>query len=189
MDPVSAINRLTEPDRARIMLMIAVGDLTALTDGAGVQGAQVALLAGELADNARWVQNYGFASKPLGGKCVVIFPGGNRDHPIIVGIDDPASRPGDLKPGEVCVFTDEGDRITLKRGNQVEIKTKTLVVKAEEKVRFETPLLEVLGQIIDLAENGGVQMSEMRAIFDAHTHKENDARGQTDAPEGKMGGS
>ena len=43
-----------------------------------------------------------------------------------------------LKSGEVCIYTDEGDKITLKRDRHIEIETLHLVIRAQEDVRVET---------------------------------------------------
>jgi phage gp45-like len=40
-----------------------------------------------------------------------------------------------------------GDKIHLKRDRRIEIETQQLIVKASERVRMETPLLEVTGDL------------------------------------------
>ena len=118
--------------------MFARGVLTGVQDGGGLQTAQATLLEDEIRDGLERVQNYGFTSHPLGGaEAVVAFMGGNRDHGIILTVDDRRYRLS-LEAGEVAIYTDEEDYIKLKRNNNIEVKTKHLVVNAEEDYTVTT---------------------------------------------------
>lgn len=138
MDITRTISKATEGLKNRINLMLARGVLTGVQDGGGLQTAQASLLEDEVRDGLERVQNYGFTSHPLGGaEVVVAFVGGNRDHGIILSVDDRRYRIS-LEAGEVAIYTDEGDYIKLKRDNNIEIKTRHLKIMAEDDVTIET---------------------------------------------------
>lgn len=168
----------------RVRLTIGRALVRLVNDGSGIQTAQVSLMGNETRDKLERFQEYGFTSVPkAGAEAAVVFVGGCRDHGIIVAIDDRRVRLKGLAEGEVAIYTDEGDSIILKRGNNIEINTATLTVKASDKVRMETPLLEVTGDIIDTCDTNPNNMAGMRAIYNTHTHNENNnPGGPTNAP-------
>lgn len=128
-------------DRANDMTRntVARGVLTMSNDAAMMQSAQMILLDGEVVDGAERFQQYGFTAHPLSGaELCAVFVGADRSHPIIVAVDDRRFRVQSLKPGEVCIYTDEGDTITLKRNNEIAIKTKKLTIDAEDSVAITT---------------------------------------------------
>jgi len=164
------------------MLMVGRGTLAMTDDGSGQQRMQVTLLDGETRDAADRVQQYGIsAHPPAGSQVVVINVGGQRDHPIIIGVDAAGDRPVGLAPGEVMIWSVHGQRvhlrgdgglaITTKHGHQVEMSPDGgMLFKAPGPIRMETPRLEVTGDIIDSAAAGGVSMAAMRGAYNAHGH-------------------
>lgn len=188
------LERLIDPLRSRLMTMIGRCVLRAVDDGKGMQLVQAATRAGALGDGYERFQNYGFTSHPkAGAEGVIVFPGGNYDHGIVVVMDDRRFRFKNLEPGEVAMFTDEGDVLHFKRGREVLLETQTFHVKASEKVVIETPLidttadLEADGDITDRMGSGGSSMRDMRNVYDGHTHPENDNGGPTGTPNQAMG--
>lgn len=134
------INKMIAPLVRRVRLMVGRGVVSLVNDGLKMQGVQVQLLAGEVRDLERF-QDYGFTSVPhSGAEVAAIFVDGNRDHGIAVRIDDRRYRVTGLQSGEVAIYTDEGDKIVMKRGGVIEMTAGT-------KVRMVTPLLEVTGEI------------------------------------------
>lgn len=83
------------------------------------------------------VQAYGFSSVPLprdkseqgkGGdardgekpkgpaaEAIALFMGGQRNHPVIIAVDDRRHRPRGLEPGENAQYDDQGQMMYLKR--------------------------------------------------------------------------
>jgi phage baseplate assembly protein V len=183
------VKKMMAPLARRISLMLGRALLTAVSDANQRQLVQLAALAGEVKSDVERVQEYGFTSHPLpGAQVLFVSMGGNRDHPVAISVDDPRYRVKDLSAGEVAIYTDEGDKIVLKRGNTVEITTQTLLVKAATKVRCETPLLECTGEIHDRCDVQENTMSGMRNIYNTHTHPENNT-GNTNQPNQQMGGA
>ena len=185
---VKLINKLTGPLARRVRLMVSRGVIGAVNDALKEQGVQVALLADEVRDCERY-QEYGFTSVPqAGAEAITVFVGGSRDHGVVIATGDRRYRLKGLAVGEVSLYTDEGDHIKLGRGRVIEVETTTLLVKAATKVRMETPLLEVTGEIKDRCDTDGKSMESMRTTYDSHTHLENNLTGgSTNAPNQTMG--
>lgn len=134
------------------------------------QEVQVGLLAGETGRAERY-QHYGFTSVPLPGcEGIHLAIGGNRDHLVTVADGDRRHRLRDLEPGEVALYTDEGDSVIMRRGNIVEINTRTLRVNAATKIELLTPQVESSGQIRDLSGSNTVTVADMRTKYNDHTH-------------------
>lgn len=168
----------------RVMLTVARCVVTLVDDSLKMQGLQVALLKREVRDNVERVQNYGYTSKPhAGAEGVVVFVGGNRDHGLCIAVDDRRYRLTGLADGEVAIYTDEGDKIHLKRNNLIEVTTETFRVNAGTKVEINTPLYEITaplstfsgdvqsdGDILDDANGTGKTMAQMRTTYNSHHH-------------------
>ena len=59
---------------------------------------------------------------------------------IVVAVDDRRYRLRSLQQGEVAIYTDEGDKIVLKRGGTIEVTAAT-------KLRVVSPLVEITGNV------------------------------------------
>ena len=169
---IDEMRRFIAPLTRRVMLTVSRGVLGGIDDATGLQRSQVTMLAGETRDQVERVQPFGFSSVPLpGADALVICVGGNRDHPVVVNVDDRRFRPTGLQGGEVCIYSPQtGHRITLKADRSIEIEGLDVVIKAEGKVRMETPLLEVTGEVKDRCDSGGMTMQGMRDAYNGHTH-------------------
>lgn len=140
-------------------------------------GVQMQGLAGETVDGEQF-QNYGFSSAPLPGAEYIVIPvGGNSKHSVVVASEDGRYRL-QLQDGEVSLYTDEGDYVHMKRGRVIEVVTDELLFKVKNKVRFETPLVEVSGNehvFGDIKSDGEVtdskrSMQDDRDIYNSHDH-------------------
>lgn len=133
------VERLIEKKGRELRNAFARGVLNLTGDKSRMQSAQISLLDGELVDGVERAQQYGLTSHPQpGAEVFVAFVGGDRGHAIVLAVDDRRYRIQGLEAGEVCIYSDEGDTITLKRQNHVEVRTKHLLVQAEEDVSYET---------------------------------------------------
>lgn len=138
MNPLA---RAMRPLTQRLQLMVGRAVVQLVNDGLKLQGLQVALLADEVRDEVEHFQPYGFTSHPHpGAEAVVVCVAGSRDHALAIVVDDRRYRLKPLQQGEVALYTDEGDRIVLKRGGTVEVVAST-------KVRLTTPLVECTGNV------------------------------------------
>jgi phage baseplate assembly protein V len=133
---MKAVSAIVDPLKRRVMLMVGKCVVKAVKDASKVQSMQIEILSDEIRDDAERYQNYGFTSVPhVGAQGIAVFPGGNRDQPVIIAIEDRRYRLKNLANGEVAMYTDEGDSIIFRRGNKLEIKTSSL--------QIETPKLSI----------------------------------------------
>lgn len=136
-----SIAELFDPMRRAIQNIVSRAIVRLVNDEEKLQTMQIEALKNEVRNGLERFQSYGFTSVPKpGAEAVVLFPGGQRDHGLIIAVDDRRYRLVGLQAGEVALYTDEGDYVKLARGNIVEIKAGT-------KIRFDTPLAEFTGQI------------------------------------------
>lgn len=180
------------------MLTVARAVVSLVDDNKKMQALQLQLLTREIRENVERFQNYGFTAKPHpGAEGVVVFVGGNRDHGLCIVVDDRRYRLKGLEDGEVAIYTDEGDKIHLKRNRVIEVTTETFRVNAGTKFEINTPLFEVNAEdeakitaplfTVDAAESnfsgnvsaeGNVSdangsMQEMRTTYNGHTNPSN----------------
>lgn len=136
---ISDILKIIDPLKKRIMNFLSRGVVRGIDDTKGLQRVKCSLMANEVQDNMERFQNYGFTSHPLdGAESLALFHSGNRDHGIIIAIDDRRFRIKGMEKGEVALYTDEGDYIHFKRGQKIEIETKNLTINAADEVNIET---------------------------------------------------
>lgn len=130
--------------------LLSRGVIRLVNSAAKCQLVQIEMLDGELKDDVEHLEPYGYTSCPHpGADHVAVFPDGDKSHGVVLVVADRRYRLKGLKAGEVAIYTDEGDRIVLRRGRRVEVKTLILEVDAKTKASFDTPLLECTGEIRD----------------------------------------
>lgn len=216
MNLTTTVAKLLRPVRRRIGAMITRGYVLNVDAGGKRIRLKVGLREGEIADLVELLEPYGFSAPPLPDRdgVLTLALGGHGNHRVGLNAGGRKHRPRDLKPGEVCLYTDEGDEIRLKRGRvigvvageKLQVDTKEAVVNATTKatvtspeitavastsVRLETPLVYTTGQIqaegdiTDQVAAGGVSMASMRDTYDGHTHP-GDSGGTTGSPNQTM---
>ncbi len=133
------LNRLLDPIRRRIATLVSRAVLAAVNAAPGCQTLQVTILADEPQVDVEHMEPYGFTSNPpAGAEGVILNVAGQRGAAVGLNFGNRSVRVTGLKNGEVCIFTDEGDKITLKRDRHMEVETLHLLVKAEEDIAMET---------------------------------------------------
>lgn len=145
----------------RIRLVIGRGVVRLVNDAGGLQRVQVELYRGELRELDR-VQDYGMTSVPLPGAEVVTGSvGGSRNHSVVICIDDRRYRLKGLKPGEVALYTDEGDTIHFKRGRIIEINAGAEVIVNTAHATVNAPATINGDTVINglTTINGGLQVN------------------------------
>lgn len=132
-----------------------------------LQSLQLRLLAGEVKDNMEHLEPYGFTACPLGGaEALAGFIGGDRSHGVVIVVADRRFRLQGLKPGEVALYTDEGDKFHFKRGRVIDLETVTLNVKASDSVNFDTPLITSTGRIESDGDQVAGGISQIEHLHD-----------------------
>lgn len=148
---------------------------------------------GESFSSREYFQHYGFTSRPKEGAEIIIIKEGN--HYIAVASDDRRYRLA-LEDGEVALYTDEGDKIHLKRDktievisgnkliatveNEVDITTKAAKVNASVSCEITSPAVTVtasgscvvVSPSIVLGEGASRTIVDERAVtaYNQHTH-------------------
>lgn len=121
--------------------MVARVVVKAINDGEGIQKLKFTALADEELNKVERIQEYGFTSHPkVGAEGVVLFIGGNRDHGVVIAVDDKRYRLTGLAQGEVALYDDLGSKVHLKRGGNIEVVAST-------KVLVTSPLAEFSGNV------------------------------------------
>src|SRR5688500_9420098 len=124
-DLLQQLGHLLRPLRVQLANMVARAVVQVVDDGAAMQKVQLGVLDGEDIDDGERFQQYGFTSVPLAGaEAVVVFPGGDRGHPLVVVVDDRAYRLTGLAAGEVAVYHKDGAKVLLKEGGDIEVTAK-----------------------------------------------------------------
>lgn len=203
MNMTEQLTRFLAPLTTRVRNMVVRGVIKLVDDKTKVQKIQASLLAGELKDGLERYQEYGLSTNPPSGtEALVVFCGGSRNNGVIVATGDRTFRLKELQPGEVALYTDEGDVIKLGRERKIQVttlhlevnatedvtcNTKRFIVNASEKAAFTTPILSTSA---DFTAGGNVSdkkstMQAMRDIYNPHTH-DGDSGGKTGTPSAAM---
>lgn len=159
--------RALEPLQRRLSAMVGRCIVNLINDAPQWQSLQIELRSDEVRMDVERAQNYGFTSHPHpGAEAVAVAVAGSRDHVIVVAVDDRRYRLRSLAQGEVAIYTDEGDRIVLKRGGTIEVTAST-------KVRIESPLVELTGDMTVAGSivAGGDVVGQGTSL---HTHRHKD---------------
>lgn len=175
----------------KIMNLVSRGYITFSNSNNKCQTLQIKMSGGELKSDVEHIEPYGFTSRPLdGAEAVALFLDGDKSHGVILVAGDRRYRIKSLKKGEVAIYTDEGDYIIFNRKNEINVKTKKFIVNADDAIElntknlvvnassgtiFNTPLLKSTGEIEDKTST----ISEIRTIYNGHTHNETNSITQT----------
>lgn len=164
----------------RIMMSTAQCIINTVIDSGGIQIVQLGLGGGAVKDNTPRMQEYGFTSNPPPGTfAIALFVGGDTSNGVVVATDNIGVRPTGLAPGEAKMYDNLGKYFYLSaagivieaNGMPVTVNNATHVtINASDKVTMETPLLRVSGDIIDNYHTNLNGMSQMRTIYNSHTH-------------------
>ncbi|MTI13369.1 phage baseplate assembly protein V [Sansalvadorimonas verongulae] len=159
------ITRALAPLKHRLQLMVGRAVIQTVNDAGSLQTLQLTVLKDDLREPVERLQNYGLTSHPKkGAECVVLFHGGNRDHGLVIAVDDTRYRLKALKPGEVALYDDLGNRVVLER--------ERMHVSAVKKLVIDAPATEVNSNMTvngDTHFNGSVQANG-KTIDDTHGH-------------------
>ena len=119
---IAQLVHLLRPISNRTLNMVARATVRIANDGKKLQLLQIDGFEGGPVDDAMHFQSYGFSSVPLdGAEAVVIFPGGDREHPLVVSVADRRHRPTGGQPGEVSVYNNTGAKITITKDGDIEV--------------------------------------------------------------------
>ncbi|MBN5198776.1 phage baseplate assembly protein [Serratia marcescens] len=160
-------------------MMLGIGRITAHGDAGGIQKLQYQTPL-EVRGGTPRMAEFGFSSGlPVGTDVVIAYLGGDRSSAVIVASNNQQYRHSDLKPGESVIYNQWGMFIKLtENGIEVEAKGQpvtvsnatTVTVTATEKIRLDTPRLEVTGDVIDNCDSNGATLKQLRDGHNDHEH-------------------
>lgn len=140
---------------------------------------------------------YGLMHNPPDGSMAMIFSQNAQESNPITIVDDPNNRTlKNLAKGEVAVgnylsgsyihFLANGDILinNVSGNSSILVKTNEVVITAT--MVTVTGDLRVSGDAIDNFGTNSNNLADMRSIFNAHQHVENDSGGPTDPPSTSM---
>lgn len=163
----------------RVAMMIGLGKITGYGDAGGIQKLQYQTPLEVRGDTPRMAE-FGFSSGlPVGTDVVLAYLGGDRSSAVIVASNNQQYRQSGLKSGETLIYNQWGMFVKLtENGIEVEAKGKpvtvanatTVTVTATEKIRLETPRLEVTGDVIDNCDSNGATLKALRDSHNDHNH-------------------
>ncbi|EKN3715696.1 phage baseplate assembly protein [Yersinia enterocolitica] len=170
----------------QIKMMIGVGRVTGSHDGGSVQTVQYQTPLEVRSDTPRLAE-FGFSSGlPAGTDVVIGFIGGDRSSAVIIGSNHQSFRHVGLNSGETVIYSQWGQYVKLTEagiiieanGQPVTVNNATeVMINAAEKVRLNTPLLEVSGDIVDNAGSNNTTLKTLREAYNAHNHQLKNVQG------------
>lgn len=200
------IESALKPLRRKVRQLVTRGVVTLIDPNQLMQMLQVELLKDEVLDNVEHFEGYGLtAHAPDDSEVLAASLNGQRSHTIAIAVANRNFRLKGLAKGEVALYTDEGDVIHFKRGNEIYINTANKLtaiaanqidvtspavnIIASTKVTMTTPECEItgkltVGQTIDAAGqiNGTAGVSTGGIQLGTHAHP-GDSGGVTGAPQ------
>lgn len=205
---MSEFGRMLGPLRRSIGNMVARGVVAAVNAANKMQTIQMRLMSDEAKSDVEHFEPYGYTSHPLAGaEGVVLFPDGDRSHGMLLVVADRRFRIKSLRPGEVAIHDDLGQKVHLTRDGIVvdgaglpilfhntplyTIEADEIVLRANNitgeaaggVISMDSAVFQNTGEIKDRSESDGKSMEEMRNIHNIHTHNENNsAGGPTNVP-------
>lgn len=111
-----------------------LGLVIAVDDSGPAQMLTVHCADGVVRDQVEVMQIFGFASMPPseGAICLVLAVGGDPANLRALPVACPAARMGNLSPGDSALYAQDGTRVHVKSGGDVEIWAKTCTIHAPD---------------------------------------------------------
>jgi len=149
--------------------MVLRAVVTAVDDSGGLQTVSVVTKNEKALDGIEVFRAYGFTSHPLvGSEGILLRIGGDSSHPVFICADDRRYRTKANMPGEVGLYSHEGDTLIFKEGNLLDVVCATkvtvtcpdVVVKSSNKIVLDTPNVDV--------PNGDITVSGISFLNHVH---------------------
>jgi phage baseplate assembly protein V len=157
---VNLVLKMVRPLQSAIHGMINRAVVELINDAAKMQALQVSVLANETQADVERFQQYGFTSHPRkGAEAIALSLAGCREHTVIIAVDDRRYRLTGLAEGEVALYTDEGDKVHIKRGGNIKIV-------AAASVLIDSPSVK----LSDAATLKKLMTDAMIDTYNLHTH-------------------
>lgn len=150
------LQQLIQPLKNKIFNLFSRAVVRDSYDTEGLQRLKTSVLSSETFDKVERVQNYGFTARPLdGSEAAVICQGGNREHALVLGVDDKRYRKKNLEKGEVAVYTDEESYLHLKRGKELHTRATKFKFQGDAE-----ELMDLLVQTLALLKKTNTELAD-----------------------------
>jgi phage baseplate assembly protein V len=147
---------------SKIKSLISKGLINAVDDTTDIQTCKVSTLHNDVQDNVERLQPYGLTSHPDDdSEALVLSLDAQRDNAIIIVTDSGKHRVKGLKKGEVCVYSQHGQSITLKVDGSIDII-------GAKQVNIDSSIISLGGN--SLLPNSGVVTGESLCAFTGTPH-------------------
>jgi phage baseplate assembly protein V len=114
------MQRMLQPIMNKLRLLVSRGVVRVIDDAKKMQSLQVELHEGELHDQVERFQDFGFTSVPKPeAEAIYLSVGGNRAAGVVVAVSDRQYRPTGMAEGDVCLYTESGERVYLNEADDV----------------------------------------------------------------------
>jgi len=132
------LEKILKPIKRKVRQLFTRGVVSLIDSATLMQTVQVELLDGEVLDNVEHFEGYGMtAHAPADREGLAVSLNGRRSHTLVLAIANRNFRLKNLAEGEVAFYTDEGDVIHFKRGNEILIDSfKKVTMKGSEEISF-----------------------------------------------------
>lgn len=166
-------SRLLDPIKRQIRLVVGKALIQSITSSKDGLFATIGMANDEKHEDVPFMQQYGIVSVPNSdSKAVVLFIGGARDNGIVVATQGDASSIPKLEKGEVCLYSEFGQTIVLKKDGSI-----LAAPKSGKSFRIEGQL-DVIGKIVSTDEvaanyadlNGTLIPSVTSVHLSTHVH-------------------
>ncbi len=116
----SYVQRIVAPLIRQVRGMVLRGSIKIVNDALMCQGLQVELTSDRLSDEVERFEDYGLTSHPfVDAEVLCLTVGANAGHKVVARVNDRRHRPTDMAEGDVCLYTDKGERVYLDSGNDI----------------------------------------------------------------------
>ncbi|MBI5435960.1 MAG: phage baseplate assembly protein [Nitrosomonadales bacterium] len=164
------------------------GVITLVKSAGAVQFVQLDGVSGEQLQNNELFQQFGYTSNPpVGSMCIVLPIGGKTAHGIIIATEHGTYRLKNLASGEMAIYNQWGDHVTLKADRRMQVVSSVAVDITTPTVNMSGNL-NVTGNIIaqgDISDHNNKSMLGMRNTYNSHTHSDPQG-GSVGTPTGQM---
>jgi phage baseplate assembly protein V len=104
----------------RVKQYLGLARIDSVSDANELQLVKITGLADEEQSNLERIQDYGITSNPpVGSEAVVLYVGGNKDHGVVIKTDSGEFRIQPLESGEVCIYSQHGQKILLDENGDI----------------------------------------------------------------------
>jgi phage baseplate assembly protein V len=131
-----AIARALAPLARRVQLLVSRAVVRLVDASYLCQELQLTAYAEEVLGGIEHAEPYGYTAHPLpGAEALIASLGGRRSHSVAFVVGDRRFRVRNLAPGEVALYTDEGDTIHFRRGQVIDINAGNEVrIRAAQRI-------------------------------------------------------